>query len=120
MNTILDRLWAEAEPNFYGTKEDFTKKYDGWFIVTYNDSFVAFTRGPEFHFHSFKAGCSLPIKVINQFLQNLIDLNGFAQTRTPLEDERQHRFNRLIGFKEIGRDEFDVIYRLESISRGVK
>lgn len=112
---ILDRLWKDAEPNFFGTREDFLKKWDGWFITTYNDSFIALVRGPEFHFHSFCCNSPMPMKIIRSFLQNLIDLNGFAQTRTPHEDERQHRFNKLIGFKEVGRDEFDVIYRIERV-----
>jgi hypothetical protein len=112
---ILNRLWNDDEPLLFITKEQYLESLESWDIVTYGESFVALVKGPSFHFHSFAQGDRLPLRVIKNFLQNLINEHGHAETRTPHEYEKQHRFNRLLGFKECGRDEFDVIYRIERI-----
>lgn len=118
---ILDRLWKDAEPNFFGTREDFARQWDGWETVAVEDegqaTFVALVRGPQFHFHSFKSGQSLSLSRIKAFLQDLIDRHGHAETRTPIADGRQQRFNHRLGFVEAGRDEYDITYRIERIQK---
>lgn len=116
---VHDRLWAEAEPNFFGTRDDFAKQWEGWETVTVDEggqaAFVALVKGPIFHFHSFRTGQHLSLARIKAFLQSLIDRYGYAETRTPITDGRQQRFNRRIGFVETGRDEYDVIYKIKSV-----
>lgn len=116
---ILDRLWKDAEPNFFGTRDDFKKQWDGWETVTVNEAgqmaFVAMVKGPTFHFHSFSFGKSLSRAHITAFLQSIIDRHGYAETRTPLTDGRQQRFNHRLGFFEVGRDEYDIVYKIEHI-----
>lgn len=119
MSDVMERLWADAEPNFFGTRAAFEKQWEGWERVEAKDdeqiAFVAFVKGPLFHFHSFRTGKGLSSTRIKQFLQQIIDKHGYATTKTPLEDGRQQRFNRRIGFAEVGRDEYDVIYRIEAV-----
>lgn len=116
---ILARLWKDAEPNFFGTQGDFAMQWEGWETITVDEegqaAFVAMVKGPVFHFHSFSFGKSLSRSCITAFLQGIIDRHGYAETRTPLTDGRQQRFNHRLGFFEVGRDEYDVIYRIKSI-----
>lgn len=119
MNAIIDRLWEKDEPSLFITKEQYVKSLEGWGVVTAEHNrqtaFVALVKGPEFHFKSFGTGTALSLRMIRTFLGKIIAQHGYAQTRTPKEDARQHRFNRRIGFVAVGEDEFYVIYRIERI-----
>ena len=78
-------------------------------------AFITLQDGPKFHFHSLKSAKPLTRRLICQILQPIIDAHGFAETRTPHEDTRQQRFNELLGWEEVGRDDFDVIYRIKRV-----
>ncbi len=120
MNAIVQRLWEKDEPLLFISKEQYVKSLEGWEIVAVPGAggefaFVALVNGPEFHFQSFGTKAPLTRKTIHTFLARIIQQNGYAQTRTPKDDSRQHRFNRLLGFVVVGEDEYDVIYRIERI-----
>ena len=38
--------------------------------------------------------------------------NGRVTNRTPKVEARQHRFNRMVGFRQVGEDEFDILYEM--------
>lgn len=121
MNAIIDRLWEKDEPFIFVTKEQYAKNLEGWDIQTHVVDgeliFVALVKGPVFHFQSMGTGRPVTMKVFRNFLQPIIDTHGYAETHAPHEDERQRRFNLLVGFVEVGRDEFDAIFRIERFYR---
>lgn len=78
-------------------------------------AFVGGKKGPHFHFDSFGTKHRLPMSVIRPYLQQIIDEHGFALTKTPRDDERQHRFNRRFGFTPCGEDALDIHYRIERL-----
>lgn len=116
---IFDRLWEESEPNFFGTKEEFLKQWEGYRLEVHNVegevAFVALVKEPLFHFHSFKHGRALSKQTIKQFLRDIIARSGYAETRTPIMDGRQQRFNHRLGFVEASRDEHEITYRIERV-----
>ncbi len=121
MNAIVQRLWEKDEPLLFISKEEYVKSLEGWEIVAVPGAdgefaFVALVNGPEFHFQSFGTKAPLTMKAIRGFLTKIIGQHGFAQTRTPKDDERQHRFNRLVGFVAVGEDEFDTIFRIQKVN----
>lgn len=116
---IRDRLWEQAEPHLFIAKDEFLKNLDGWEIkpveVDGELAFATLVKGPAFHFQSFGTRHPISLRMIKEFLRTLIDQHGYATTKTPKEDTRQHRFNRLLGFQAVGEDEFDIHYRIEKI-----
>lgn len=78
-------------------------------------AFVALVRGPEFHFASAGSGKPLSIRAIKTFLKNIIDVHGFAQTKTPVGDFRQQRFNESIGFRRMSEDKDYITYRIRKV-----
>lgn len=117
--SVIDRIWEQAEPLLFISKEEFVRNLDGWEIEPVEiDGTVAFatmTKGPAFHCHSFETGQAIPLHMLKAFVQKIIDQYGYATTKTPHEAEKQHRFNRIFGFKKVGEDEFDVHYRIDKI-----
>src|SRR5215831_7519680 len=69
---ILEDLWEKMEPVIYISKDQFMQSFDGWDVVYWPDqddpAFVAFVRGPEFHFLSTERRIPLPLRVIREFL----------------------------------------------------
>jgi hypothetical protein len=120
--TLEDRLWEKAEPVLYITKEEFLKSLEGSYIepieIDGELAFATLQKGPLFHFHSFGTKRQISLKMIRAFLQKIIDQYGYAETRTPKDDERQHRFNTILGFKQVGEDEFDTHFRIERLPHG--
>lgn len=115
---LMDRIWAQLEPEVFITRAQFERGLDGWEIepveIDGELAFVAFTKGPEFHFTSFDAGYPITRDMIWTRLTTIIDKHGFATTRTPKnESPRQHRLNKRLGFVEVGSDEFFIHYRLD-------
>lgn len=115
---VVRLLWQQIEPIVYITREQFERGLAEWDIepvqVNGRLAFVALTCGPEFHFASFDTGAPITMTMIRSRLSPIIERHGFVTTRTPRDGgDRQHRFNRLLGFKEIGQDEFMIHYRLE-------
>ena len=123
MSEVIDLLWAEIEPIAFITREHFERGLAAWDIETVEDdagrlAFAAMTQGPEFHFASFNTGKAISLAMIRERLAPIMDRFGYVTTRTPIEGaNRQHRFNKILGFKEIGQDEFFVTYRMEAPCR---
>lgn len=111
-------LWQKAEPFLYISKEQFCEQLRAWTVkpveIDCEIAFAFLTNGAEFHFESF-GHHRITMAMIRESLQPLIDTYGYAATKTPHEDERQHRFNRRFGFVVTGKDEFDIHYRIERL-----
>lgn len=117
--SVIDSLWEQAEPNIYIGKAEFIRSLDGWTIepveIDGDLAYVTMTNGPEFHFTTFGKHRGT-IKMVRDGIQPVIDQHGFVLTRTPKDADRQHRFNRLIGFVADGEDEFFIHYRMEKLT----
>lgn len=116
---LLDLLWEAAEPNVFISKECFINNLDGWELEPVeNDGeliLILLKRGPELHFQPF--GKPIPRRVVHGVIQKVIDQNGYCLTKTPKEEIRQHRFNKIIGFRQVGEDEYDIHYRIDTLMR---
>lgn len=118
---ILDRVWAEVEPKVFISKETFLNNLDGWEIIPIHIeselAFVFMVKENALHFHTMGTGHKMTMAIIRQVFQPILDKYGFVTTRTPKEETRQHRFNAVMGWKVIGEDEYDIIYRIDSLMR---
>lgn len=119
MSELAEVLWLKAEPVVYVTKDQYLKSLAEWVIkpvhVDGELAWVTIQKGPEFHFQSMGKTRGMPLRVIRDFLQGVIDEHGFALTKTPIEDARQQRFNERFGFQRVGQDQYDIIYRIEKL-----
>lgn len=119
MTAIIDRLWGQAEPKVFIGRDEFVRSLEGWQIepveIDGDLAYVTMTKGPEFHFTTFGQHRGTP-KMIRDAIQPIIDRHGFVRTRTPKDADRQHRFNRLIGFVADGEDEFFIYYRMKKLT----
>lgn len=118
---LAERLWEQIEPTVFIGREQFFRGLAEWDMeaVLIGDAlaFVALTRGPEFHFASFGTGAPISLRMIRERLDPIIEAHGFVTTRTPREGaDRQHRFNRALGFRQSGEDEFFLTYRMEAMT----
>lgn len=113
---VIDALWAQIEPVVYITREQFVRELEQWDIepvqIDGQLAFVTLTRGPEFHYTSFGLG-KLSIAMIRGWLEPILDRYGYATTRTPKSEPRQHRLNLRLGCTVTGEDEFFIHYRLD-------
>lgn len=114
---MIDALWAQIEPTTFMTRGQFERGLDGWTIeaveIDGELAFAALTHGPEFHFTSFGTGKPISMAMIRARLDPILARHGFVTTRTPKSERRQQRFNRLLGFKVTGSDEFFLHFRLD-------
>lgn len=119
MTELTDLLWQKAEPVLYISKDAYLETLAEWTIkpvhIDGELAWITVQKGPEFHFQSVGESRAMPLRMIREFLQTIIDQHGYAQTKTPIEDLRQQRFNERFGFQRIGQDQFDIIYRIESL-----
>lgn len=119
VDSLKDMLWEKAEPFLFITKEAFLINLDSWEIeaVEHEGELVAIlvTKGPEMHFQG--TGLPIPRKIVFGVLQKIIDQHGYALTKTPKDQTRQHRFNALIGWKAVGEDAYDIHYRIDALRR---
>lgn len=120
---MIDLLWEKEKDNLYMSKEEFIDSLKDWTITAHIVDGVTVgivvQRGPEFHFTTFDAKWNLTKTDIRNYLLPLIEQYGFVKTRTPTEDIRQQRFNKLLGFVPDGGDEFFNYYRLEKLRRSI-
>ena len=118
MDTV-DLLWRSISKTLFISREQFVESLAGWEMETVTldncPAWVVLTKGPEFHFQSFTSQYPITMKMIRERLQKIIDEHGYALTRTPKSDERQHRFNLAFGFTVAGEDEYDRHYRIEHL-----
>jgi hypothetical protein len=109
---VEELIWAAVEPTVYITREQYFAGLDGWEITPHlvGGALVgaALSRGPEFHFMTFGAKWRLTRADIRRYLAPILAAHGRVETKTPHEDARQRRFNRILGFEETGADEFYV------------
>ncbi len=112
---MIDQMWGQVKDTLYITREQFEKSLEGWTITPfYNPALfgVVMNQGPSFHFMIF-GPWKCTKEILRQFPGSLIEKYGYAETFTPIEDERQHRFNKRVGFIETRRDDNFVHYRIE-------
>lgn len=113
---IEDLLWERAKEKLYLSKEEFLATLEGWDIVPHyvgeDLAWITLHKGPEIHFQTVGKTRPMPRGRFNAVVQGIIDQHGYAETKTPKDDTRQHRFNRLYGFEAIGEDEFDIHFRI--------
>lgn len=116
---ILDLLWEKSAPVLYISKEEYLAELNGWDITPVEIdgqlSFITVVKGPLFHFVSLGTKQRIRPSMIREFLGRIVSAHGYAETRTPVEDVRQQRFNLAYGFQEVGQDGFDIIYRIDRI-----
>lgn len=121
MTEVTDLLWAQVEPIVFITREQFDRALEACEIEPVEIdgvlAFAALTKGAEFHFASFDTGARITRAMIWDRLNPILERHGHATTRTPKDDTRQQRLNKLLGFRAIGADEFFVHYRMERACR---
>jgi hypothetical protein len=111
---IIDRLWQDS-PLFL-TREQFGQTLQGWEIHRVHGAAglagVVITKGPEFHFSKFDPHYQVTRADLARWPGDLIAKYGYALTRTPKDDTRQHRFNARLGFVKVGEDQYDIHLRI--------
>lgn len=116
---IEDRLWEKAAETLFISKEQFLRNLEGWDIeqveIEGELAGVVLSKGAEIHFQSFGTGHPITGKMLWERLNKVIDQHGYAMTRTPKDDARQNRFNLRFGFKVVGEDEYDFLYRIDRL-----
>lgn len=114
--TLLGLLWSKASETLYLTEGEFLASLDGWTVEPVHLdgelAWITVQKGPEFHFQSVGRKRAMPRRMIEEFLRPIIEAHGYAITKTPKNDERQHRFNLLFGFEKSGEDEFDTHFKI--------
>lgn len=117
---VLERLWEGArERLLFHTRDEFMTELSDWVVEgRYSDGELigaVMKRGAELHFTVF-----VPGKVTRAMMREIVESQfleyGYVETRTPIDLESQHRFNKTVGFVEVGRDTYDVHYRMEKSS----
>ncbi len=117
---VMDALWRQAQKTLYITREQFIESLAGWVIdpqFSVDGALICawLTKGPQLHFTTFGNAWQLTRADIRKRLLPLIEQFGHAETYTPKEDVRQHRFNRLVGFFETHRDSQNIHFRIERL-----
>jgi hypothetical protein len=119
VSELTDLLWEKAEPVLYCTKDEYLQTLAEWTIkpvhVDGELAWITVQKGPEFHFQSVGETRVMPLRMIREFLQGIIDQHGYALAKTPLLDVRQQRFNQRFGFVEVGRDALDIHFRIDRL-----
>ena len=112
-----DRLWDSVKESLYITREQFDQSLIGYTLTPmFNEHGmygVVINKGPSFHFATFDVPWTLNREILKQWPGSLIEQYGYAETFTPIEDTRQNRFNRKLGFVETHRDTQYIHYRIE-------
>lgn len=116
----IDLLFAVTP--LYVTREQFERTLDGWALepVCRPDGSIGIvfvSKGPEFHFAKFGTDIQASRDILNKYPGEIIAQHGYALTKTPKADTRQHRFNERLGFYRVGQDEFDIHYRIDHLRK---
>jgi hypothetical protein len=114
---LVDALWTQLEPTVFITRRQFERALAEWDVtpieIDGEVAFVTLSRGPEFHYTSMGAG-RISLAMIRGWLAPILDRYGYATTRTPKDEPRQHRLNLRLGCVVTGEDEFFTMYRLDN------
>lgn len=113
---IEDLIWEQVSQVLFVPREQYLEALATYTIEpVYRDGLLlgaVLRKGPELHFVTFKAG-PIPRQVVREALAPQFETYGYVVTRTPKVDTRQHRFNRLVGFRPVGEDAYDIHYELK-------
>lgn len=116
------RLVRRACPE--ATLEQVADFVQAWEVLPYEQdgevAGVAVMRGTEFHCQAFE-GLRMNRAVMREFVRPLLARHGFLTTRVAVDDEANHRFNRLFGFEKTWSDgvfDYFVLTRLPFERRG--
>lgn len=118
---LLDLAWRKVSDQLYVTPEQFAESMSGYelspeFNVDGEIHSVVIHAGPDFHFLTLGPKWSLNKDILSRWPGKLIEQFGYATTTTPLDDVRQHRFNKRLGFFEVSRDNVNVNYKIEKMN----
>lgn len=117
MDGLIDILWAKASEHLYCSKEQYVETLKGWAIEAVEQDGVpvgaVLRKEDEFHFITFGAAPRISRATVRAVLAPQLEAFGHVLTRTPRLEERQHRFNKTVGFVQTGEDEYNIHYRLD-------
>lgn len=119
-SVILEKIWNTVKDTLYITKEQFERSLAAFEILpeyTKEGDLIGavIQNKASFHFVVFGIKWSLNKELLARWPGKIIEQYGYAETYTPLEDTRQHRFNKRIGFFETHRDDKYVYFRIEKL-----
>lgn len=116
---LIELLWGDAKEVLFITKDQYVWSLFGWEITPHEVEGVlagiTLTKGSEFHFVTLGEKWSLTRADVRRYLQPIIDSHGCVTTKTPKEDTRQSRFNKILGFVVTGEDEYYTHFKLEQL-----
>lgn len=114
---LIAALWKDS-PLFL-TLEEFTRGLEGWQLDPIPGpqgvAGVVVHKGPHFHFAKFDPSFQVGRDILKRYPGELIARYGYAETKTPIDDARQQKFNQRLGFFVTGQDEFDLHMRIEKL-----
>jgi hypothetical protein len=118
---LIQVMFKKVSEQLYVTLEQFVKCLDGYDLSPeYNSDgemhSVVIHAKQDFHFMCLGPKWSLNKDILSRWPGKLIEKFGYATTATPLEDTRQHRFNKRLGFFETSRDAINVNYKIEKMT----
>lgn len=118
---MIDLIWDAVKDTLYITREQFEQSLEGYTLTEMTNTngtyAVVLSKGPSFHFMTLGPKWSLSKEILRQWPGSLIAQYGYAETFTPLDDTRQQRFNRRLGFVETSRNDDYIFYRIEGLKQ---
>jgi len=111
---LRELVWQRASEHLFVPKEQYMAALDSWQVEPVERDgdllAVVMRKGDEFHFITF--GKRISREAIRSVLAPQFRDYGRVTTRTPKVEARQHRFNRMVGFRQVGEDEYDILYEM--------
>lgn len=122
MTALKEALWRKDRRRVFLSKAQYLSALDGWDLEAHEVGGevvgVAMSKGPEFHYATFGPKWHLNRADIRKYLSPILAQHGRVVTRAPRDDYRQQRFNRIIGFTDVGGDEFFIHMELKALKLG--
>jgi len=116
---LIEIVWQSLSSNYYLSKETCINNLNSCLVALENVggkmAVTYVSNGPEFHFVKVSDKYVAKKSTLKRYPGSLIEKFGYAETCTPISDERQHRFNRAVGFYETHRSNSYVYYRIEKL-----
>lgn len=112
---IRELVWERASQHLFVPKEQYMAALESWDVEPVMQDgellLVVMRKGDELHFLTVG---SRPIRreVVRAVLAPQLAAYGRVTTRTPKVETRQHRFNRVVGFRQVGEDQYDILYEM--------
>lgn len=118
MTPVEQMVFDSMSESLFIDEAQFRMLMEGWTLTPdYRDSQlcgVVLTKGPELHFVTSKMR-QITRADLRNYVLPLIQTYGYAMTRCPKKDVRQARFNLLIGFKQVGEEGIDYLFRIDTL-----